>query len=257
MRRGGGGKADLLAQTGGPSESLKKPTIPCLRRGHQLLRMPLHRQHPPRRIRRLDGFDDSIACGRRHAKAGRDLVDRLVMRRVHRDLRRAHDTGEQGSLINRYGVNALGSSGGLIVVRLGRALRTDILNEGTPERDIDQLRAATDRECRRAPVASGAGEGELAGIAGGVCFAGLLVRGLIEVLGIDVLAAGEEQRVDAVECRQGRSRGNRRENEWRHPRGDEGVGVRLVYAHARPAANDFRRRGNEDAWRVAARLRVS
>ena len=154
-------------------------------------------------------------------------------------------------------MNALGSSGGLIVVRLGRALRTDILNEGTPERDIHQLRAATDGECRRVPVASSAGEGELAGVARGVCFARLLVRGLIEVLGIDVLAAGEEQPVDAVEGRYGRFGGDGRENEWRHSRRDEGVGVRFVYAHAWPAANDFGRRGNEDAGRVAARLRVS
>ena len=154
-------------------------------------------------------------------------------------------------------MNALGSSGGLIVVRVGRALRTDILNEGAPERDIDQLRAATDGECRRMPVASGAGEGQLAAVACSMRFARLFVRRLIEVLRIDVLAAGQKQCVNAVERRDSRPGTDGWENEWRHPRRDEGVGVRFVHAHAWPAANDFGRRGNEDARRVAVRLRVS
>jgi hypothetical protein len=154
-------------------------------------------------------------------------------------------------------VNALRSARGLIVVRVSRALSTDVLNEVAPECDIDQLKAATDGERGRVPVASGAGEGKLVGVARGVRFACFLVRGLIEVLRIDVLAAGQEQCVNAVQSSYSRLGRNGRENEWRHPRRDEGVGVRFVYAHTWPAANDFGRRGYEDAWRGAAWLRVS
>ena len=154
-------------------------------------------------------------------------------------------------------MNALRSARGLIVVRVSRALRTDVLNEIAPECDIDQLKAATDGERRCASVARGAGEGELVGVARGVRFACFLVRGLIEVFRIDVLAAGQEQCVNAVQRSDSGLGRNGRENEWRHPRGDEGVGVRFVYAHTWPAANDFSGRGYEDAWRAAAWLRVS
>jgi len=136
-------------------------------------------------------------------------------------------------------------------------LRTDVLNQGTSERDVDQLCASTDGKRRRAAFAGALSEGELAGVTSGVRLAGLVVRRLIVVRGGNVFAAREEQRVDAAERLESGVRLNGRKNEWRHPRGDECVGVGFVHAHARPAANDFCRRGDEDARRAAARLRVS
>jgi hypothetical protein len=153
-------------------------------------------------------------------------------------------------------MDTLGSARGLVVIDVARLLRTDVLNQCTSKRDVDELCASADGKRRRAPFTSGTGEGELAGIAPGVRLGGLVVRRLIVVFGVDVLAAGEEQRVDTVEGSDSGSGRDGWKNEGRHPRGDEGVRVGFVDAHARAPANNFCGRGDEDLWGAAAPLRV-
>src|SRR5690348_6129648 len=70
-----------------------------------VLRVPLHAQHKPAR-RVFNGFRDSIFTQATRNYTGSELIDSLVVTRVHRDSRLAYDTGQKrirlyGHIVNR------------------------------------------------------------------------------------------------------------------------------------------------------------
>lgn len=76
-----------------------------------------------------------------------------------------------------------------------------VLVQGAAERHVEHLRAATDAQHRQAPIQRTTQQRELPGVAGGPRLIGGRMR-LLAIRGrVQVVAAGNDQRVQAVEDR--------------------------------------------------------
>ena len=154
--------------------------------------------------RRLDALDDAVgrACVDRHP--GPDLLDRLMVRRVDRELRRAADPRQPRARCERDRMARLVARVGLLVGQGPRHLVGDVLDQGAAEHHVEQLLAAADAEHRHVARQRGAGGGQLefrAPVLGrnrGVARIGA------EVDRVDVKgAAGNDQAVEPLEERAG------------------------------------------------------
>ena len=173
------------------------------------------------------------AALRRDAQSAADAVDRLMVRRVRRDRRRADDSREVRSWLDRRrGCTRSSAPAGLIVVDAARPLRRDVLHERAAERDVHDLRAAADRERGDASLVGRAGQRELVAVAPAMRRARFGVRGLPKMRRVDVLAAGEHESRDVGQRRDGDYGIDRRQDERDESGRGEGVGVRLVDANA-------------------------
>jgi hypothetical protein len=118
-----------------------------------------------------------------------------MMEAVHVDLERAQDAGEPRAVANlhlmRRDMARLALEPGLAVIERRARLARDVLVEAAPERDVQHLQAATDREQGYAFTERPAREVDLECVTSRGDFAGGRMRRLAESRRIDVAAPGQ------------------------------------------------------------------
>src|ERR1051326_1901218 len=120
-----------------------------------VLGVPLHAE-VERMARVLEAFDDAVGRVRGDAQAVADVLDGLVMRRVHLELALAKDLRETRAAVDGDVVAmAVRRLAGVIDVAL------DVLDERAARGDVHDLHAEADAERGDAAVARDAGEGEV------------------------------------------------------------------------------------------------
>ena len=136
-----------------------------------------------------------------------DLADRLVVVARARDPRGAEHRREQrlGEDVDAVFPPAARLTGAAVAFDAGKV--GDVLVQRAAERDVQHLQPATDRERRGRPFDRGAGQRELGFVGGAVDAVHLGVPFLAVAGGIDVGAAAQHERVDAVEQRHEVARG--------------------------------------------------
>jgi hypothetical protein len=128
-------------------------------------------------------------------------------------------------------VYALASCCLCIVIDLLTDLRRNVLNEGSAQRDVEDLNPATDRERRNPARGGGAREGQLTLVAQVVRSAGRRVPRFAEVRRVYVFASGQHEALDRVEDGQGRVLRHRRHDEGDEPGSEDRVRVGPVDPH--------------------------
>ena len=213
----------------------------------------------------LEPFDDAVVGARDDAQAVADLVDRLVVMARARDARRAHHLGEQRARRRRR-CSCCAPAAGLAgpAVRARRRGASGMCWYSVPpsatlstwkprqiasvgiaavDRGVARARARSRRSARSTPYTLG-------------------VRLLAVAGGIDVGAAGEHERVDAVEQRARVADRGRRRRGWpparttasRYARGDA---VAPAYGHFSRVAQPAARSTSDRAARGSPLVEVS
>src|SRR6185437_12181920 len=96
----------------------------------------------------LDALDDAVRGGGVDDHAGRHRLDRLVVRRVDRQLAHPGDAMKERAGDHRDGMARLGARVGLLMGQRARDLVRDVLDEGAAEGDVEELLPAADAEHR-------------------------------------------------------------------------------------------------------------
>ena len=159
---------------------------------------------PSRNCSPADSSASIEAVGRHRGgdQARGEVMHRLVVHAVHLERRRADQGVEprargDGHLVRQV-VAGVARGGEVVVLDGVGALRGDVLVERAAERDVEDLEPAAEPE-QRLPLGDGpAREAELHPVAGRVEPAAGRQRRLAVGRGIQVHAAGDEDRVDAV-----------------------------------------------------------
>ena len=88
--------------------------------------MPLHADHPPRGVVRLERLDDAVVAARRDAELDAGTQSsRLMVRRVGSDRRRSRRCRRAASAARRRRVDALGALARRVVIDAARPLATE------------------------------------------------------------------------------------------------------------------------------------
>src|SRR5581483_98363 len=109
-------------------------------------------------------LDDAIRRASGDVESARRSANRLMVRRVRRDVLRADDLGEPRAWIDLHLVDPVRALGWRSVIDVAGLLARDVLHQRSAERDVHDLRSATDREGRNALLVRGAREGDLVGV---------------------------------------------------------------------------------------------
>src|SRR2546428_2314725 len=161
--------------------------------------MPLHADI--KRMRRiLETLDDAVRRERCDAKALTDVSNGLVMRGVHVELLFADDLREARPLFDEDVVTMTicGLAG---MVDVGAQLGTDVLNQRAACSNIHHLHAETDAERRHSTFARDARESELVVLPARIHRLDAGVALFAVNARITIIAAGEQDSVEAVNDR--------------------------------------------------------
>ena len=190
--------------------------------------MPLHGQ-PERDVGEFHGLHDPVvsACG--HGEAGADPVDGLVV--VDGNGKR-HVQGVEQPVQPRLGFHVHVHDVEDATAGLVAAVAHDVgqvLVQGAALCDVEHLGAAADAEQRQLPVDGPVDQLMLPGVTVPPRLVGFRVGGLTVTRRIDVLAAGDDQAVEAVEhpVGNGRVHGLRRQQHGDAARADDRVEIGL------------------------------
>ena len=207
------------------------------------------RDHPPGGDRvGSTRLDDAVRASRGDAQIRARRVDRLVVRRVRGDRRRADDAREAraGSTSTRCTRSARRSDASWSIV--ARVLRRNVLHQRAAQRDVHDLRAAADRERRHAALGGGRARARArrrrarrAARRSPDAALRRNARGSMSSPPVSTSPATSSS------ARDGERRRRSAAGSSGHQAGrGERVGVRLVDANARAAANDFGGGGDDD-----------
>src|SRR2546421_2536869 len=207
--------------------------------------MPLDPERPRRRaVRAFDALDDAVFGPRGRAQGRGQLANRLMVAAVDACPDGAERAMEQALRLDAQPV----TGGGVAVIdRPAAALAREILIQGPTQGDVQDLDAAADGEDRKPAALRARDQRQFDGIARGVGFPELGV-GRRPIAGrLDILAPGEHQPLDPVQCgARGLGVEDRRYEEGHEAGAREGAHVRDVEGDALPTAVGAARRAHRD-----------
>src|SRR3954467_15229494 len=148
-----------------------------------LLGMPLHRQKPGRVAGGFNCFNQLIVGPTGGTKANRQILDRLVVGRIHRDRRVAPSLAGPAAGIQPDPVASPVTGAVWSVVDCSGVLAGQVLKQGAAQAYVDELNASTDAEDRQAPL-SGYGK-----------------QRKLEEIALAARRAQQRRRIGAVPCR--------------------------------------------------------
>jgi len=145
----------------------------------------------------LHSFDDPIGCECSGMQPPPELVNGLMMKTVHRNVRLPYNAGDAtaGNCFDGVRAVVLGEIGVVIMFFRLRTLGGDILPEGPPGSHIKDLDTAAYRQNREMRLHRPAGHLQFDNITGRGYLAEPRNRGLVKMDGIEIRTADQQQAV--------------------------------------------------------------